>query len=169
MFFERYMERLFAYAVGFTRNREDAEDVVQEAFIHLWMNRGRVERVAALQGYLFRSVRNACIDRWLHARVERRYRQEMTALHRETRPEEDDPEALVERLQAALATLPPRCREFFVMGCVEGMSYREIAEAAGVSENTVKTQIKIAYKKLREELGEEEALALLVMLCACPA
>ena len=34
VFFERYMERLFAYAVGFTRNREDAEDVVQEAFIH---------------------------------------------------------------------------------------------------------------------------------------
>ncbi|MDR2131500.1 MAG: RNA polymerase sigma-70 factor [Odoribacteraceae bacterium] len=162
-FFERDLERLYLYAMGFMQNREDAEDIVQEAFIALWTNRARLARVDSVQAYLTRTVRNACIDRKLHARVERRYREE-TAAHREEATREiEEPEALYHRLHAALETLPPKCREIFTLGCLEGLSYREVAEKTGSSVNTVKTQVKIAYKKLREELGEEDALLLLVV------
>ncbi|MDR2413826.1 MAG: RNA polymerase sigma-70 factor [Odoribacteraceae bacterium] len=164
--FERDVEQLYLYAMGFVKNREDAEDIVQEVFITLWEKREKLSSVEIPRAYLFRSVRNACIDRLLHARVKQKYREEVIALHRGSGSENDDPETLFLRLHAALGTLPPRCREIFTLGCIDGMSYKEIADATGTSVNTVKSQIKIAYKKLREEMGDEEALSLLLLLSA---
>ena len=46
-----------------------------------------------------------------------------------------------------------KCREIFILGCVDGLSYKEVSEKMGVSVNTVKTQIKLAYRKLKLELG----------------
>ncbi|MDR1414549.1 MAG: RNA polymerase sigma-70 factor [Odoribacteraceae bacterium] len=169
--FERHVERLYLYAMGFVKRREDAEDIVQEVFVGLWEGRHRVSRVVSARAYLSRSVKNACIDFQLHARVERRYREEVAALRRGTDSEADDPEAIYRRLHAALATLPPKCLEVFILGCVDGMSYKEIAEAAGISVNTVKTQVKIAYKRMREELGDDGAafLLLVALLSSCPS
>ena len=48
---------------------------------------------------------------------------------------------------------PVKCREIFILGCVDGLSYKEVSEKMGVSVNTVKTQIKLAYRKLKLELG----------------
>ena len=50
--------------------------------------------------------------------------------------------------------LPPKCKEIFILGCVEGLSYKDVAEQLGVSVNTVKTQVKVAYNKIRSELGD---------------
>ncbi|MDR1273055.1 MAG: RNA polymerase sigma-70 factor [Odoribacteraceae bacterium] len=161
--FDLHVEPLYLYAMGFVKRRDDAEDIVQEIFTTLWENRAAISCDGSLRAYLARAVRNACIDRELHERVKRRYREEIMATCRETR-DDDDRESLYRRLHAALDTLPPRCREIFTLGCIDGLSYKEVAEATGTSVNTVKTQIKIAYKKLQSELGEENALLLLLLL-----
>jgi RNA polymerase sigma-70 factor (ECF subfamily) len=159
VFFERHADRVYLYALGFMKRREDAEDVVQEVFAALWTKREGLGVVETPVAYLSRAVRNACLDRRQHARVERRYREEMAALACRETPAGvegtggEDPEALFHRLQDALEALPPRCREVFTLGCVEGMDYRGIAEVTGTSVNSVKTQMKIAYRKLRERMG----------------
>jgi RNA polymerase sigma-70 factor (ECF subfamily) len=163
VFFDSHVERLYLYAMGFVKRREDAEDIVQEVFITLWEKRASVTCDGSLHAYLTRAVRNACIDHEMHARVERRYRAEMIATRQEAEDDDDNHESLYLRLHAALDTLPPRCREIFTLGCVDGMSYKEVAAATGTSVNTVKTQIKIAYKKLQAELGDENALLLLLL------
>lgn len=168
IFFKRYMEQLYLYTIGFVKNREDAEDIVQEVFIALWVNRNKISRIDSMHAYLFRAVKNACIDFKLHAHVEQKYRAEMAARWQEAVEESDVPEELYRRLHAALDTLPPKCLEIFTMGCVDGMSYKEIAEMTGVSVNTVKTQMKIAYKKMREELGEENTILLFALLSLLP-
>ena len=68
--------------------------------------------------------------------------------------DEDDFEALYARLQKVMEAMPPRCREVFVMGCVDGLSYREIAERMGTSVNTVKTQMQVARQRVKDEFGD---------------
>ena len=94
--------------------------------------------------------------------MERRYQQEMLAREGEE-DEEDNFEELYARLQELMAALPDKCREIFTLGCVEGMSYREIAEQLGISVNTVKTQVKIAYKKIKDEFGEHQGKFMMIL------
>lgn len=54
----------------------------------------------------------------------------------------------------AIESLPPRCREVFVMSRYQGKKYREIAEAMGISENTVEIQMGIAIKRLKASLAQ---------------
>ena len=67
--------------------------------------------------------------------------------------EEEEFEVQYARLRKVVDGLPEKCREIFILGCVDGLSYKEVSEKMGVSVNTVKTQIKLAYRKLKLELG----------------
>lgn len=153
-FFESYSERLYLYALGFVGNRAEAEDIVQDTFIYLWVNRAKITHSGSLYAYLSRSVKNSCIDRKLHAEVEQRYRREMMVSGEEANEDSEDFEELYRRLQIVMDNLPPKCKEIFILGCVEGQSYKDVAEQLGVSVNTVKTQVKVAYNKIRSELGD---------------
>ena len=155
-FFESYSERLYLYALGFVGNRAEAEDIVQDTFIYLWVNRAKISLSGSIYAYLSRSVKNSCIDRKLHAEVERRYQREMMVSGEESSEDSENFEELYERLQIVMDSLPPKCKEIFILGCVEGLSYKDVAEQLGVSVNTVKTQVKVAYKKIKSEFGDRD-------------
>ena len=80
--------------------------------------------------------------------------------------ENDNFEELYDRLQSIMETLPPKCREIFIMGCMESMSYKEIAEQLDISVNTVKTQMKTAYKKIKDEFGDKDKRFMMILLVA---
>ena len=157
-FFETYSERLFHYALGFVRVKEEAEDIVQDAFVYLWTHRDKVEWKGSVYAYLAKMVKHACIDVKMHEEVKARYEREMMLTGDEENErgdsDEDDFEALYARLQKVMEAMPPRCREVFVMGCVDGLSYREIAERMGTSVNTVKTQMQTARQRVKDEFGD---------------
>ena len=162
-FFESYAERLYLYAVGFVGNREEAEDIVQDTFIYLWVNRTKIDYTGSVYAYLSRAVKNSCIDYKLHAEVERKYQREILASQNEFAEEEENLDELYGRLQMVMNSLPPKCKEIFILGCVEGLSYKEVAEQLGVSVNTVKTQVKVAYKKIKSEFGDQHKNFMLIL------
>ena len=165
-FFDCYAEQLFHYALGFVKHREEAEDIVQEVFIYLWTNRDKITYTGSVYAYLCRSVKNSCIDYKLHEKVEERYRQEMMITGVDDSDENDNFEELYDRLQSIMETLPPKCREIFILGCMESMSYKEIAEQLDISVNTVKTQMKTAYKKIKDEFGDKDKRFMMILLVA---
>lgn len=157
-FFDAYSERLYLYASGFLCDQEEARDIVQDTFIYLWENRKRITYTGNLYSYLLRSVKNSCIDYKLHQKVKEKYIREVELLQEEAEEElVDNFEELYGQLQDIIDTLPSKCKEIFILGCVEGYSYKEVAGQLGVSVNTVKTQIKVAYKKIKSELGNPDA------------
>ena len=162
-FFESYSEQLYLYALGFVGDRAEAEDIVQDTFIYLWVNRAKISHSGSLYAYLSRSVKNSCIDRKLHAEVERRYQREMMASGEESSEDPENFEELYERLQIVMDSLPPKCKEIFILGCIEGLSYKDVAEQLGVSVNTVKTQVKVAYKKIKSEFGDRDKNFMLIL------
>ncbi|MGL5682011.1 MAG: RNA polymerase sigma factor [Marinifilaceae bacterium] len=150
--FSRFNQQLYLYALGIVKNRPEAEDIVQNAFIQLWEKRASVNISDNFSGYIHRVVRNAGFDILEHRKVENRYAEHVDK-ELITHPEYSEHDERIILLQKAIDKLPTQCREFFIMGCIEGLSYQDIANKKGVSINTVKTQIKIGYKKIKEDIG----------------
>ena len=71
----------------------------------------------------------------------------------------------LEKIRQALQVLPSQCRTVFMMSSLEGKKYKEIAEELNISVNTVKSQVKIAYRKIKEGVGHRmSAMNLLILL-----
>jgi RNA polymerase sigma-70 factor (ECF subfamily) len=136
--------------------RADAEDVVQEAFVRFWTNRGRAADPVA---YLFTCVRTAALD-WQRS-GRRRGRREQAA----AKPEVPDCAAMfttdAERherrtaIEAAMATLPEGQREVLVMKVWAKLTFPQIGASLGVPADTAASRYRYALAKLREQLAEE--------------
>lgn len=167
-FFREYMHFLFSYALGFMKEKEAAEDIVQDVFVYFWNNKERIRYTGSILGYLQRAVKNACVNVRLHEQVKRKYLQE--ALYTEEEAFDwqhaDALRDMRQRLLEAVDQLPEKCKQIFMMSCLEGLKYKEVASKMGISENTVKTQIKLAYKRLRGGMNvlDENAEFILVLV-----
>lgn len=148
-----YWERLCRFVEGILEKEGGAEDVVQEAFIRLWMRRNALRPEGSFRALLYTMARNAAID-------ERRRRGRRETLSAKADPPGGPPSPLARAeaaeleaaAEAAIAALPPRRREVFRLARSEGLSYREIAEVMGLSPQTVANQMSRALTELHEAL-----------------
>lgn len=147
--FERLYRPLGMFALRYTGSVEDAEDVVQEAFIKAWSVVEANGEIDNFKSYIYRTVRNGCIDLL-------RSRREYVTIDEaaEVPIEEIDTSEIDARIWSAIDSLPPKCRKVFLMSKRDGLSGAEIADSLGVSLKTVKNQMTKALARLREELGE---------------
>lgn len=131
-----------------------AEEVVQEVFMQLWEQRVDPSSIRNPHSYLATLVRNRIYDMIRHRSVirahEERVRYEMEAADLEDLTEEER-EAMISQAWRLVQSLPEAAREIFLLATMEGLKYSEIAERKGISINTVKTQLRIARKKLRSD------------------
>jgi RNA polymerase sigma-70 factor (ECF subfamily) len=153
--FDRCYETLCAYAARILRDRVEAEDVVQESFVKWWeVIQGN--REACSRAYLYRTVRNACIDRM------RQPKEEMVSVHavdgeaEELFQVESEEDGRAECLMEAINSLPEKARMVFHAICVNERKYQEVADEMNVSINTVKTQLARSIRLLRERVGTRE-------------
>lgn len=160
--FERHYPRLCSIAYGYVADRDDSEDIVQETFIHIW-DKGKDEMSEQdFVAYLTTAVKNRCIS------FLRRKKDDTVSIDdlplADQHPADDlpadgeAPRSPEEVLEEALATLPPKCKDIFLMAKLKGMKYREIAHALGISEKTVDNQMTKAVKLLRAYAAENPFL-----------
>jgi RNA polymerase sigma-70 factor (sigma-E family) len=137
---------LLRMAYVLTRNRADAEDLVQVALAKTYQAWDRIEDRSALDGYVRRAMVNTHISWWRRRRLEEYPTGELP-----DRPVADhagDSE-LHDTLRRALDRLPSRMRAAVVLRYFEDMSEAEIAEVLGISQGTVKSTVSRAVAKLR--------------------
>lgn len=134
-----------------------AEDVAQRTFLRFWDRRRRWSAEGSLRGLLFRIARNLAISEQ-RRRGARRRAIDRLAEHGD-RPRQPTPLDAVENdelgcaIERAIEKLPERRREAFVLRCVHGLSYREIADVMDISQQTVANQISRALTTLRRSLA----------------
>ncbi len=152
-----HLDAAYNLARWLTRNDHDAEDVVQEAFLRALRFFGGF-RGGDARAWLLKIVRNTCYT-WLH---QNRAKQPDTVFDEEVHVPEsagDNPETLVlrgadERLvRQALEELPDQFREAMVLRELEGLSYKEIAEVAGISIGTVMSRLSRARLRMEKALA----------------
>lgn len=152
--FRQYSRSMFFVAMGLVDDRQVAEDAVQESFVYLWNHRHQIEPARNLPCYLKQSVRNYIFNYFRHNRIQKKHAE---ALVREQKfwaeSANDDYAEKLEHVREFLLSLPEQCRNIFVLAVVEGMGYAETASSLHVSVNTVKSQVKIAYRKLKSYRG----------------
>jgi RNA polymerase sigma-70 factor (family 1) len=154
--YDRYNSLLYIYAFKKLKDKEEAQDVIQETFIKLWNNRSGFQLNTNFAGYLYTAVRNRAFDLFSHKKISTVYINSLQHFldHNETATDhlirEKELAILIEK---EINNLPPRMKEIFEMSRKEFMSHKEIASKLGLSEHTVTTQIKRALRILRVKLG----------------
>jgi RNA polymerase sigma-70 factor (ECF subfamily) len=150
----RYWSPLTLFISRMTGSVEAAEDAVQDAFCRLWERRQSWRGEGSVSGLLFRLARNSAVS--AHRRLDAEARaasaasEAMPAHHEVPTLPNDDLRTALER---AIAELPPRRREVFLLRVVHDLSYKEIAAAMGTSPQTVANQLSSALRELRTTLS----------------
>jgi RNA polymerase sigma-70 factor (ECF subfamily) len=155
--FDQLQERLFGYVLSFGLTAHDSEDVVQEAFLSLFrhLQLGRSRR--NLRGWIFRVGHNLALKRRTAAQTAAASvaYEDIAAAHHDPRPSVEEQIAFSQRqhlLLAVLDALPEQDQRCLVLRA-EGLKYREIAEALGISLGSVSMSLERSLARLARSEG----------------
>ena len=164
--FDIYYEPLLLYCYRLIRDSESAEDIVQDCFVHIWRSRRLENFEGELDRFMFQAIKFRAInyvrDQYRRDRLADNISEENDGLPTYFQEEEAGKE--IELLHYTISCLPDECRKIFLMACLDDMKYREIAETLNISINTVKTQMKIALRFLREHLTRDTFSSILLFI-----
>jgi len=158
---ERYKQKAYRIAFDFTRDREEAKDLSQEAFLQAFSHLNSFDRRSSFYTWFYRILVNLCLDY-------RRRKAKVLWESLEEKTEKGDGFAtagpspldeairgqISERIGAALATLPPKQRAVFLLKNNQGLSISEIAVVMKSAEGTIKVHLHRAVIALRQRLAE---------------
>ena len=154
--FDRYYGRLCQYVYSLLMDRNDAEDVVQELFLNLWKNRGRIEIKENVSGYLYRMAKHLALN-FIRSKVQTgslSENQDLLLLSYEDNQLESEEFRIA--LYDCIDHLPDRSREVLLLHRVKGLKQKEISEKLSISVKTIKNLIWMSLQKLKECLEMKE-------------
>lgn len=173
LLFTIYFPRLNDFARNVIKDDGISQDIVQEVFVKVWEQRDKTES-QNIEAYLFRLVRNRCIDYIKHLRVVNNQMQEIQI---SSKYEElyridfigNEPYLLIEeelkiKIEKTIKELPDRCREVFILSRMNGLKNREIAERLNINIKNVERHLNRALQSFRENFSEELPIALVILI-----
>jgi RNA polymerase sigma-70 factor (ECF subfamily) len=173
LLFSIYFPRLNDFARNVVKDGVISQDIVQDVFVKVWEKKDEIESIN-MEAYLFRLVRNRCIDYIKHLKVVNNRMQEIQI---SSKYEElyridfigNEPYVLIEqelklKIEKTIQTLPDRCREVFILSRMNGLKNKEIAEKLNINIKNVERHLSRAMQSFRENLSEELPLALVILV-----
>lgn len=161
--FRMYYAELCRYAFRYLSDKQIVEDIVQSFFIAVWEKDGLTINGDNFLPYAYRSVYNRCLN---YYKAELSKESFLASLVEEWngQAEEENDFRYKQEVREALRKLPSKCKQVFLLKCIKGLKYKEIAEVSGISVNTVKYHLGEAFRIMREELIDLQGTVLLFML-----
>lgn len=157
LLFERYYDGLCRFVHSLIGSRLDVDDLVQEIFVKIWLNKDQWQPQGSVKSYLFKAAKNQSFNylKKTHAKNNRGSVDELlqVASGMDAVSDLEDKE-LMAALSLAIAKLPKKTRVVFKLSREEGLTYPEISEVMGISVRTVEHQIARALRLLRKQLLE---------------
>ncbi len=172
LLFSIYFARLNDFAKNVVKDDAISQDIVQDVFVKVWENKAEIESLN-LEAYLFRLVRNRCIDYIKHLKVVSNRMQEIQI---SSKYEElyridfigNEPYILIEqelkaKIEDTIRSLPDRCREVFILSRMDGLKNREIANKLNINIKNVERHLSRALQSFRQNFTEDLPIALIVL------
>lgn len=154
---ERHIDRAFGLALRILNNRADAEDIVQDTLLKIWLHRGRWESGRAkFSTWLYRVVTNRCIDYRRQPRTEDLEQVPEVADAAPLPLEEIHKHKVSSLLDAAMERLPDQQRIALILSYHENMNNGEVADVMQTTVMAVESLLKRGRQKLRELLRRSE-------------
>lgn len=165
--FDRYAPQLYNIALKYVGRPDEAEEIVQEAFVKVWINRDKIKPHLPFVPYIIRISKNLVINKSrkrLHEQAYIRYK----ALTQKNLNRITENQVFLKELQDILevkvAQLPEKRKQIYKLSREHGLSNKEIAEKLVVSESTVENHINKALKDLKSYLQDYRYLSLVPQL-----
>lgn len=162
LLFKRLYPGLMFYTNRFL-DEDEAEDVVQDAFVELWEKRNEIDLGDSIHTFMYRSVYFKAINIIRHKNVENNYSQSLIDIYQKKidyfHPDENDTIRKMEsneinkEIFSVIESLPEKCKEVFKLSYLNDMKNKEIAELLNISLRTVEAHMYKALKFLRANLS----------------
>ena len=169
--YRQYYIFLCLVAEHIVRNHSDAEEIVSDVFVRLWNIREKIDITTSVKGYLIKAVHNTSLNYLERFRLTHKLTDSLSNSDYEFLAWDSDyplgqlyEKEIMNILEQGISELPDGCRKIFILSRNEDMKYSDIADKLGISVNTVKTQMKIALARLRENL-KDYLIILFIIMC----
>lgn len=162
-FYNKYFRRITSFSEQFIYDKDEAENLTQEAFINLWQNRENIDSINGIQSFLYTYAKSKCLNFIRHNKVKDKFKNDLLN-HKER---ELDIEILnsiqfdtlelteLERIiNESINDLPPKTREVFIKKRFENKKNAEIAEEMQVTLKAVEAHMTKALKILKTKLSD---------------
>jgi RNA polymerase sigma-70 factor (family 1) len=166
--YNQYRHKIIYFAWKFLRSDSRAEDVLQEIFLKIWMNRDQLPEIKNFKAWLTAITRNHIFNALRRLAVEEAFIMELST--KDTLPGQTEIldnlsfNELQNALQKAASTLTPQQKRIFELSRTEGLKHEQIAEKLEISRDTVKKHMTDALRKIRLQMKPHENLVQLSVL-----
>lgn len=162
--YELYARRLYAFCLKYTKSRENAEEIVEDTFVWLWNYRESIkEEEESLKSLLFIKTRHLLINAYRKVINSPIYEDYMDYLdHQGMDHAADSPieyDEFIKQVNDCISQLPAAQQQIIQLSKFEQMGNKEIAEQLNYSEQTVKNQLSLGLKQLRNYSSREEIIS----------
>lgn len=151
--FQKYYVRFYNFVFNLTKNSQAAEDIIQNVFMKIWINRANLRPDQSIHNYIYvlskREMLNHIRDRKAYVQVERLVMAEQPS--EEVTDQSMSLKELDERIRRFIADMPEQRRKVFLLSRYRGLTNKEIAEMMGLSVRTVDRHINLALTSLKKE------------------
>lgn len=157
MIFRFYYPGLVLFAKQYVLYEEDAEEIVEDFFIRVWQKRHQINQADSLKPYFFTSIKNSSLNYLHHKKHKDKLIQEIIKLSENNllyQPDVFVISDLQDAIRKAIGSLPPKCREVFILCRINGLKNEDVAIKLNLSKRTVETHVSNALKQLRIELKD---------------
>jgi RNA polymerase sigma factor (sigma-70 family) len=149
--FRQYQQRVFSVCLRYARDRPEAQDMVQDAFLTIFRDLGQFKGDGAFEGWLQKVTIRSALQH-LRKKNPLRYAEDYNELPADYQPVMPDVDLSNEALLQMVQQLPTGARTIFNLRCIEGFSYAEIAAELAIAESSVRSQYTRACKNLRDQV-----------------
>jgi RNA polymerase sigma-70 factor, ECF subfamily len=155
--YDRYCRRLYGFVFKYVKQKEDAEEIVQEVFVKIWEFRDKIDAYSSFESFLFTIAYNTTISLLRKRTNEKKYLEYIKSLQQPNVCTNIIHEILFNelnvRVQSLLNELTPRQKEIFRLSREDGLTHDEIAKKLHLSVNTVKKHMGNALTFLKSQIN----------------
>lgn len=165
--FDKYADRMYANALHFTKSPELAQDLTQEIFIRIWIQRSKLTEVTHFDGWLFTVARNLIRNELKKKVLPVDNAEFLQAYFRDNSlsPQERmEYKELETTVKQAIANLPPQMQTVFLLSRQEGLTHEQIAQRMNISVVSSKTYMVRCLLAIRRHLGKNSGRLGIILL-----
>ncbi|MDB5014676.1 MAG: polymerase, sigma-24 subunit, subfamily [Daejeonella sp.] len=160
--FNRHWTKLYSTAYKRIRNKEIAEEIVQDLFTYIWFKRNVLEIEGSISAYFSTAIRHRIINHIHKETVRANHKESLMLVSNNLDTSTEDKifmNDLSRNIQKEINHLPEKCRSVFELSRQQHKTNREIAEFLGISEKTVENHLTKAIRRLRVGLADISRIA----------
>lgn len=159
-----FYPKLYVFAKSFLKVEDDVNDILQDVFVKLWLNREKIGKVETFNSYLFTIAKNAIVSYFREKSKDQKFEARVKEILVSAENEYNDEleyKDLKQNLESIIDQLPDKRKQIFKLSREEGLSNKEIAEKLDISVKTVEDHMRHALQFIRKHLKTIEIFTLL--------